>query len=375
MRILSISNCPLEESQGSGYVIINFCRGLRDRGHDVDLFGPESYEILPSLAGKAKSYRQALGMFLLARRQLRRTRYDIVEFYGGQSWLAASLLRLRRQRRFVLVSHANGLEPFFESAIETLGGEAFEGSKNKWYQLDQSKLFKHAFTSVDGLITVSKNDALYAIREGYQDAERVIPINNSLAQEYLNRDVQFERPPLIGFCGSWLENKGVNLIKKALSPVLRGNPQCQLLLVGVGNSFNKKQHFPPDVCSQIQVIPFVEDKNELRSIFGKMSILVMPSVYESFGLVATEAMACGCALVATPVGFAAELKHREEAYLMEKPGVSDLQNGIIDLLHNEQLRLTLARNGYERVQELRWESAIEKIDGIYTQWHRERIRS
>lgn len=42
MKILVISNCPLEESQGSGYVIINFCRGLSERRHEVDLFGPQS---------------------------------------------------------------------------------------------------------------------------------------------------------------------------------------------------------------------------------------------------------------------------------------------------------------------------------------------
>lgn len=49
MRILTISNCQLVESLGSGYVIVNFCRHLRERGHDVDLYEPESFEPLPFL--------------------------------------------------------------------------------------------------------------------------------------------------------------------------------------------------------------------------------------------------------------------------------------------------------------------------------------
>ena len=116
MKILSLSNCPLVESQGSGYVILNFCRGLRDRGHEVDLFGPESYEPFQAFR-KAKSYRQTLGMLFFALRQLAQKKYDLVELYGGESWLAASILSKINHRNFLLVSHSNGLETYFYDTL------------------------------------------------------------------------------------------------------------------------------------------------------------------------------------------------------------------------------------------------------------------
>src|ERR1051325_5969063 len=98
MDILSIANCPAEEHLGSGYVIANFVNGLRAAGHRVDLFQPDDYEVFQPLRPKAIGYRQAIGMLINAKRQLKRHSYDIVEFWGGEAWAATEWL-LRRQRR------------------------------------------------------------------------------------------------------------------------------------------------------------------------------------------------------------------------------------------------------------------------------------
>src|SRR4030081_2029164 len=61
MKILTLSNCPLDEAQGSGYVIVNYARHLRLRGHQVDLLGPDELA-LPRSGRRAIRYRLALGM-------------------------------------------------------------------------------------------------------------------------------------------------------------------------------------------------------------------------------------------------------------------------------------------------------------------------
>ena len=94
----------------------------------------------------------------------------------------------------------------------------------------------------------------------------------------------------------------------------------------------------------------------------------MTSIYESFNLVSAEAMACGCALVANKTGFAASLKHREEAMLIDQPLSPYLYEAVKELLLNESLRMKIAQMGYERVQNLRWDLAIDKLEMTYSEW-------
>src|SRR5689334_16022991 len=110
MKLLTLSNCPLVAHQGSGYITLGYVEGLRSRGWQVDAFGPEHFEPLRRLR-KARSWRMAIGFLLQALRCIGRTNYDIVEVYGGEAWLAIAVLSRWPGRRFLLVSHANGLEP------------------------------------------------------------------------------------------------------------------------------------------------------------------------------------------------------------------------------------------------------------------------
>ncbi|MDX2097121.1 MAG: glycosyltransferase family 4 protein [Leptolyngbyaceae cyanobacterium bins.59] len=372
MKILVLSNCPLAESQGSGYVILNFCRGLRDRGHTVDLFGPETYELWPSLRGRANSYRQALGMVRFVLKQLSRNAYDLIEFYGGEAWLIASILARWSNRSFCLVSHSNGLEPSFYNALTLYARKGLIPNPfGKWYQLNQTQLFKLAFTQVDGIVTVSHFDRTYALNQGYQDEHRVVAIENALPDEYLNRSITWERPPRIGFCGSWIARKGTHLMIADLPRLLREFPEYRLQFIGVGDSFQPETHFPLEVCDRIEVIPYVESKETLQQLYSNLSILMAPSLYESFGLTIAEGMACGCAVVAGCTGFAASLRHQAEAWVLEEVCTPSLYDALKTLILNEPLRLKMAQAGYNRVQSLRWDTAIDQLEQTYLTWIRD----
>jgi glycosyltransferase involved in cell wall biosynthesis len=368
MRILSISNCELLEYQGSGYAILHFSRGLKDSGHEVDLFGPDSFMPFPGLR-KARSYQQALGMFYFTLRQLSRKQYDIVEFYGAQSWLIISLLRRLPRRKFLIVSHSNGLETHYNTLrIKHFGSTSLDGRPCKWYQVNQTPLFERAFTQADGLVTVSVYDRSYAVENGYQDNSRVITIEYGLRDDYLGLGVQFERSPVIGYCGRWEAGKGTNTICKDITQILIDFPGCSFKLIGVGQNFTKESVFPASVCSRIEVIPFIENKQKLQDIYQSISILIAPSIYESFGLVTAEAMACGCAVVASRTGFAFGLKNGEEAMLLDEPHSPHLYNAVKQLLEDESLRLRIAQAGYRRVQSLRWDIAVKRLEDTYRRW-------
>jgi hypothetical protein len=62
MNILVLSNCPLEDSQGSGYVIVNTVKCLESQGYDVNLIGPEKMTLFNFLGNTARIYRTIFGM-------------------------------------------------------------------------------------------------------------------------------------------------------------------------------------------------------------------------------------------------------------------------------------------------------------------------
>lgn len=367
MRILTIANCDPIPGQGSGYVIVNYARRLRERGHSVDLLGPEQIQLFPWMK-YGKRHRQAAGMLLAALwRSLARS-YDVIEFYGAESCLAVDALRRVRVNGTLIISHSNGLETYAsEKMRKWLGHETLTGNAPKFYQRMLRLPMDAAFTKADAIITVSESDAEFAVSRGYRPADRVLAIENPLEDTFIGTPVDFERAPVIGFCANWLPVKGANIIKEALPVVLREYPASTTVLIGVGRGFRVEDHFPQDVCSRISVHPSV-DRIELQRIFLGVSILMVPSIYEGFSLVAAEAMSCGCALVATRTGFPAALQHEKEAITFPEPTVPALIDGLRRLLGDDSLRREIARNGYERVQRLRWDRAVDQWEGACQRW-------
>jgi glycosyltransferase involved in cell wall biosynthesis len=368
MRILLMSNCPLLESQGSGYVIVNFMRGLQGLGHEVDAFEPHEFEWWQRWGGRAKHYRVALGMAVWTLRQLGRRRYDMVEFYGAEAWLAVLLVRWWWRDRILLVSHSNGIEPQFYEVMQA--HQTLLQTPRRWYQLNQNGWFRYAFSAVHGVVTQSDYDRTYAIQHRYQDPDHVRTISSGLLPHYLGRAVNYDRDPVIGFCGSWIPRKGITTIGRDVGQILLDFPGVRLQLIGVGREVDLAAYFPAATLGQIEVIPFVLDKAKLADYYHGISILIMPSIYESFGLVAAEAMACGCTVVATAVGIIAQCD-QDMVWLLPSPGSPHLYRALAALLHDDPLRRRLAQRGYRVVQGLAWETAIATLDQTYHHWHSE----
>jgi glycosyltransferase involved in cell wall biosynthesis len=372
MKLLTISNCPLVAHQGSGYVALGYVHGLRELGWTVDAFGSDEIEPWRHF-GRARSWRIALGMMHRALQSIREVNYDIVEFYGGEAWLAISALARTPGRRFLLVSHSNGLEPFCSEQLRRgLGVDTLDGRPRRWFQIQPDRLLARGFRTADALVTVSHFDLGYASQHGYQPAGRMLAIENPLPEQFLSLPLELDRPLTIGYCGSWIERKGVGLVAKDMAQLLGDFPQWRLRLIGVGASYRVEDHFPESVRAQIEVLPFIVDKETLRSAYTECAILVAPSVYESFGMVVAEAMACGCAVVAGCTGFAAGLRDGTEASVLPEIRSPHLYDKVRDLIIDPVKRRELAAGGYRHVQRLNWKSAVSRLASAYETWHQER---
>jgi glycosyltransferase involved in cell wall biosynthesis len=368
VRLLTVGNCPLDPNQGSGYVMLGYVERLRTRGWHVDALGADEIDPWPAL-GRARGARIAIGMATAVRRALGRRDYDVVELYGGEGWLAIARLVRRRDRKFLLVGRSNGLEPAAsEALVSWLGSDTLDGRPRRWWQRDGVEAAARGFRAADALVTVSEREREYAIAAAYQPADRVLAIDNPLPDDWLGLPFTAERPATIQYVGSWLPRKGTAAIAAALPAVLDAFPAARLRLVGVGAGWRVTEHFPAHLHGRIEVVPFLVDRTELRAAYSSAAIAVVPSVYESFGLAAAEAMACGCAVVASRTGFAAGLRDGVEARLFHPPGAPQLEAALRDLLADEARRRAIAHGGYQRVQSLRWEPATDALEQAYRRW-------
>lgn len=369
MRILTLSNSPLDPARGSGYVVCGYCERLARRGHQVRVLGPPDFE--PGYGWpRAIRWRQALGMALATRRERALADYDVIEIYGGEAWLAISWLRRVAHRRFLVVSHSNGLETHLVETLREAESAGATGLRRRWFRPRALRLYEHTFRRADGLVMVSDFDHAYARARAYQPQARLLSLENPLPDAFLDQPIDLARPPVLGFCGSWLPIKGIETLVRDATRLLAELPAWRLMLVGVGEGFRVELAFPHDLLSRIEVVPHADRMTELPALYRRMAILAMPSLYESFGLVAAEAMAHGCAVVATRVGFPASLVDGEEVLHLEAKCSPALYQAARRLMADEGLRRAVARGGWRRAQSLRWEGAVDRLEAAYETWRR-----
>ena len=317
---------------------------------------------------RGSRYRLMLGMAMKSVASLSKG-YDIFEFYGGEAWLAASFLKGIR-RRPLLVAHSNGLEPLASQLLRQASLTEIE-RRVRWYQAELSSLYARCFTAADALVLVSEFDRKFADQKGYQAAHRMLAIENPLPDTYLHQPLAHERPPRLVYSGTWIRRKGIDVLRRDVSRFLVANPEWKLVLAGVGSTFRAIDHFPESVVGRIEVIPYVARELELKEVYRRSRIAIQASIYESFGLAASEAMACGCALVATKVGYAASLIDGKEALLFPSTAHPSLVDCLSRFASDEAFRRQVAECGHRRVQGLHWNAAVSRLEDAFGTWVRE----
>ncbi|UOO37548.1 glycosyltransferase [Oscillospiraceae bacterium CM] len=93
---------------------------------------------------------------------------------------------------------------------------------------------------------------------------------------------------LLGAASVWSPQKGLSMFN-ALSALL--DETYQIILVGVTQAQKKK------LSKKIMTFEHIQDPQELANVYSATDIFLNPSVEESFGLVALEALACGIPVI------------------------------------------------------------------------------
>ena len=121
----------------------------------------------------------------------------------------------------------------------------------------------------------------------------------------------------------------------------------------------------PNVLWISEMVPV----DEVIQLYSHAAVFACPSVYEPFGLINLEAMACGTPVVASAVGGILEVVEDGRTGLLVPPGNADaLATALRRVLDDRDLAARLGQAGRRRVEErFSWASVAERTAGVYAE--------
>jgi len=109
------------------------------------------------------------------------------------------------------------------------------------------------------------------------------------------------------------------------------------------------------------------EHEQLPLYYRAADVTVMPSTYESFGLVAVESMACGTPVVAAQVGgLKATIVDGSTGFLIARRDPVAYADRIADLLRDASLRRRLGKAGRTRAGLFGWDQVAGQLVELYT---------
>ena len=172
----------------------------------------------------------------------------------------------------------------------------------------------------------------------------------------------------VGGLGTGEEHKGLERMITVLPTLLEQIPTLLLTVVGDGNRrtyFENKVH-TMGLGKHVRFLG-AQDSEGMRTAYQNASVFVLPTTNDSFPTVILEAMACGLPVVSTTVGsIDAMVEQSSTGYLVAPSDTSALSKRIIEILNNEELRLTFGARSRERVsRHFTWERTVMSYTNVY----------
>jgi len=185
--------------------------------------------------------------------------------------------------------------------------------------------------------------------------------------------------PLIVYAGRLEETKGIYTLLRAYKQMIKrqGIPEGIQLIVAGGepDAIDLNKGLPLEdklrelVSGMEDKVQFVgpQSQEELSNLFNAATVTVVPSYYESFGMVAAEAQGCGSPVIASNVGGLRNVvKDGITGLLVEPKDEDDLAVAMEAVVSNDLLAQKLGKQAAQRAsEEFQWPAITSKIKGLY----------
>lgn len=226
--------------------------------------------------------------------------------------------------------------------------------------------------------TPHERDALKQFYEVSQEKVRVVsggvdlslfrPGNQKAAKAKLGVDGS----QTILYVGRLDPIKGIEVLIHTV-PQITTSRNIEVLIVG-GHSSDPEYQRLNEIARELAILDRIEfigaqSHDLLPTYYQAADICVVPSYYESFGLVALEAMACGTPVVASRVpGLQTIVRDNRSGYIVPWHCPDAFADRLEILLSNDALRECMGSNAREIATSMSWDTSARKVADVYSEF-------
>ena len=213
-------------------------------------------------------------------------------------------------------------------------------------------IFKIFLNHFDKIICISNYIKNRLIKYGINE-EKLVTIYNGIdvGSEKFNKKEDY-----ILFVGRLVKTKGIDLLIKALR-----NKEIKFRIVGKGPMMEKWKKIANKYGINAEFLGWIENERKIE-LMKKCRAFVLPSRYESFGIVLLEAMKYGSPVIAMNVGGIPEVVG-EAGIIVDN--VHEMVKFIEKLYENDKIVEELGKKAMERVKKFNWNDISKKTLEIY----------
>jgi L-malate glycosyltransferase len=314
-------------------------RGLRERGHEVELLAARDSPLA------IRSAEAGIPVHQVAR-------------LGLRAWAARAMRSLMEKGRFELV-HLN--EPHALTAAWLAGAHKklpLLLSRRIGFPLRRSWVSRSKYEAVERFVANSKNVAQSLIDSGIT-VERISVVNEGVEIPDLPgpdqrrtarklwgvKDHEF----LFGCVGVFVSDKGQRHLIEALPAVRMLHPEVRLILAGDGECRGELVALTKQL-GQSEAVLFPGFVRNVPQVYAALDAFVFPSEFEGLGTALQAAMAAGLPCISTKRGALAEVVDHERTALVVEPDGKEFAAAMRRVVSDESLRKRLGEAGRREVK-------------------------
>ncbi len=391
IALLSLHGCPVarlgeRDTGGMNVYLLHLARELGRLGFDVDVFtrkhdpkdpqvielgegarvvhlqaGPHHkaketlYEYIPEFVSSLLAFQESAGLS-----------YDVVHSHywlSGRAGMALSdawdvphVTTFHTLAKIKLRARAGEKEPDIRISTEKL---VVDGADGVVVSTEQEK---------EDLVRLYAADPskIHMVPAGV-DLELFRPIDQAEARHRVGMDAG----NVILYVGRIEPLKGLEVLLRAFH-LLEDRAGTKLVIVGGRLGEDTELDRLTSLSHRLGITDMVTftgsvPHTELPNYYCAADVLVLPSYYESFGLVALEAMACGTPVVVSRVGgLKSFVRHGETGYLVPWRCPEAFAQRLEILLANPGLRDTMAKAARAKAMSMSWSEVATSLSTLYS---------